>query len=64
MQKALVTVNDAEREALLAEATDKAVGDLGIIPIHYQVNTWATRAGLSYVPRTNEYTVATGVTKD
>ena len=64
VEKALVTVNDAEREKLLAEATDKAIGDLGIIPIHYQVNTWGTRKGLAYIPRTNEYTMATGVIKE
>lgn len=58
LEQALQTVDDAEREALLAKATDIGVGDLGIIPIHYQVNTWATRAGLVYTPRTDEYTLA------
>ena len=35
-----------------------AMDDLGIIPIHFQVNIWATRKGVSYVPRTDEYTLA------
>ena len=48
----------SSRSALLAEATEIAIKDLGIIPIHYQVNTWGTRAGLSYVPRTDEWTLA------
>ena len=62
--EALTTVDDTRRDQLLAEATELAIKDLGIIPIHYQVNTWATRAGLSYVPRTDEYTLATTVTRE
>ena len=64
LMEALETVDDERRDQLLAEATEIAIGDLGIIPIHYQVNTWATRAGLSYVPRTDEWTLAMTVTRD
>ena len=35
-----------------------AINDVAIIPLHYQVNTWATRKGLKYTPRTDERTVA------
>jgi peptide/nickel transport system substrate-binding protein len=56
VEKALRTVDDEARERLLIEATEMAIGDYGIIPIHYQVNTWATRKGLSYTPRTDEAT--------
>ena len=62
VQEALKTVDDTRREELLAQATEVAINDLGIIPIHYQVNTWATRAGLSYTPRTDEWTLAMTVT--
>ncbi len=59
LTKALATVNDAERQNLLAAATDAAIGaNQGIIPLHYQVNTWATRKGLKYLPRTDERTTA------
>ncbi len=61
--EALATVDDAKREKLLQKATETAIGDLGIIPLHYQVNTWATRKGLAYTPRTDEYTVIMGVVK-
>jgi peptide/nickel transport system substrate-binding protein len=60
---ALATVEDAKRADLLAHATEIAIEDVGIIPLHYQVNTWAMRRGLSYKPRTDEYTLATGVGK-
>jgi peptide/nickel transport system substrate-binding protein len=32
--------------------------ELGIIPLHHQINTWATRKGVTYTPRTDEYTLA------
>ena len=46
-----------------AQATEVAIDDVGIIPLHYQVNTWALRRGFTYKPRTDEYTLATGVGK-
>ena len=61
VEDALATVDDITREKLLQKATEIAIDDLGIIPLHYQVNTWATRAGLAYVPRTDESTVIMNV---
>ena len=60
---ALATVDDAKRAELLARATEVAIEDVGIIPLHYQVNTWAMRKGFGYKARTDEYTLASGVTK-
>ena len=56
--KALATKDDKAREKLLQDATAIAINDLGIIPIHHQINTWATKKGIVYVPRTDEYTLA------
>ena len=62
IETALATNDDAAREKLLQGATERAIGELqGIIPTHYQVNTWAGRKGLSYVARTDEATHAMGV---
>ncbi len=61
---ALATVEDAKRASLLARATEIAIEDVGIIPLHYQVNTWAMRRGFTYKPRTDEYTLARGVGKN
>ncbi len=59
LKQALATVDDAKRQDLLAKATDIAIGEnQGIIPLHYQVNTWATKKGLKYAPRTDERTTA------
>jgi peptide/nickel transport system substrate-binding protein len=60
---ALATVDDAKRADLLARATEVAIDDVGIIPLHYQVNTWGMRRGFSYKPRTDEYTLAGGISK-
>ena len=59
LEKALSTVDDAKRAALLAEATEIAIGqDQALIPLHYQVNTWGAKKGLKYVARTDERTLA------
>lgn len=61
VKKALATVDDKQRGDLLAKATEIVIGDVAIIPSHFQVNTWAARKGLSYVARSDEYTLATGI---
>ena len=57
-EDALMTVDDVKREAYLQRATELAIGDTGIIPLHFQVSVWATRDGVSYVPRVDEETLA------
>ena len=64
IQQALRTVDDELRQQLLAEATEMAMENVAIIPTHFQVNTWASRPGIRYNVRTDEYTLATGVVKD
>jgi peptide/nickel transport system substrate-binding protein len=62
VQKALATVDADSRGKLLAAATEKAVGEnYGVIPMHYQVNTWAAKAGFKYQPRTDERTIVMGL---
>jgi peptide/nickel transport system substrate-binding protein len=62
IEDALATVNDAKRQDLLAKATELSIGrNQGIIPLHYQVNTWAAKKGIKYRARTDERTVAYGV---
>lgn len=58
IEEALRTVDDTKRADLLAKATEAAIKDGGIIPLHYQVNTWAAKKGISYKARTDERTVA------
>jgi peptide/nickel transport system substrate-binding protein len=59
LERALATVDDRERERLLFEASELAIGaEAGIVPLYYQVNTWATRRGVTYAPRQDEYSLA------
>jgi peptide/nickel transport system substrate-binding protein len=57
-EDALQTVDDVKREAYLQRATEIGINDTGIIPLHFQVNIWATRDGISYAPRVDEQTWA------
>ena len=56
--KALNTVEDAPRLKLLQDAAAIVVNDGGVIPLHHQVTTWATKKGIVYAPRTDERTHA------
>jgi peptide/nickel transport system substrate-binding protein len=64
IEQALATVDDAKRAEILAKATEIAINDLAIIPLHYQVNTWATKKGLKYLPRTDERTILRSLRKE
>ena len=63
LSTAIATIDDTKRALMLAAATEKAVGELqGLIPLHYEVSTWAMRKGLAYKARTDQYTFAFEVT--
>jgi peptide/nickel transport system substrate-binding protein len=52
--------NRRRREARGAPAARDRARDQrhGVVPVHFQVNLWATRDGITYVPRTDENTLA------
>ena len=56
--KALATVDDAQRDALLRQALEVAMEDYGVIPLHFEVTPWAFRKDLTYAPRLDQYTLA------
>ncbi|HUP96526.1 MAG TPA: ABC transporter substrate-binding protein [Usitatibacter sp.] len=56
---ALVTMDDKKRESMIQQAAETAMNDTALIPIHYEVSTWATAKGLKYTARTDQYTLAT-----
>ena len=61
MLEALATVDDAKREALLQKASKMAMDDYAILPLHFEVTTWAHRKGLAYGARADQYTIAMGI---
>jgi peptide/nickel transport system substrate-binding protein len=58
LKEALEAVDDAKREKLLQDAVKLSMEGYGIIPVHYNINTWASKKNLAYVPRTDEFTLA------
>lgn len=58
LKQAMSTIDDAEREKLLQQAETLALDDYGLIPLHYEQTVWATKPGLSYEPRVDQYTLA------
>jgi peptide/nickel transport system substrate-binding protein len=59
IQTALSTIDDTKRGIMLAAASEKAIGELmGVIPVHYEVSTWAVKKGLSYKARVDQLTLA------
>ncbi|MCO5093498.1 ABC transporter substrate-binding protein [Bosea sp. (in: a-proteobacteria)] len=59
---ALATVDDARREKLLQKASALAMDDHGIIPLHFELSSWALKPGLKYEPRIDQHTLGFMVT--
>jgi peptide/nickel transport system substrate-binding protein len=55
---ALATMDDRKRESMIQQAAETAMNDTALIPIHFEVSTWATAKGFRYSPRTDQYTLA------
>ncbi|MDP7651119.1 MAG: ABC transporter substrate-binding protein [Rhodospirillales bacterium] len=63
LDTALQTLDDKKREKIFQDITRIAMEDVAIIPLHYQKNVWASKKGLHYVGRTDEFTLSRFVTK-
>lgn len=59
--RAVVSMDAEERTRLWREAMRIAMQDAPVLPIHHQMNIWATRRGLTYEARSDEYTLATSL---
>jgi peptide/nickel transport system substrate-binding protein len=63
VKRALVTMEEAPRNALLAQACELVFQDYALIPLHQEMSVWAARNGVNYETRADQYTLAMGVTK-
>ncbi len=61
IDQALATVDDDKREKILQQASGVVMADYGILPLHFEVTPWAFRKGITYEPRTDQYTLALGI---
>jgi peptide/nickel transport system substrate-binding protein len=60
IEQSLASVDQAKREAFAREAMGIAMKEHAAIVLHHQYASWAMRAQLRYVGRTDEYTLAQG----
>lgn len=58
LAEALTTIDDPKRAALLAQSTEAAIKEVGVVPLYYEISSWATRSGLRYTGRADQYTLA------
>ncbi len=58
VETSLATVDPAKREAAARAASAFAAREVVVIPIHYQVVTWAMKRSIDYPARVNEFTFA------
>jgi peptide/nickel transport system substrate-binding protein len=63
IEEAMVTVDDDARSRLFQEAIAIAVHDVAFIPLHYQLNTWASNPSVTYTDRIDEMTLAQNASK-
>jgi peptide/nickel transport system substrate-binding protein len=63
-EAAINTIDDTKRDAMLAAASEKAIELMGLVPLHYEVSTWATRKGISYKARADQYTLVYYANRD
>lgn len=59
--RALATLDDAQRAALFREATRMITDDVALITLFHIINPWAGRVGISYQARADEQTYAVDV---
>lgn len=57
------TFDVEEAGRLAAEAAGVAFRDFAILPMHYQMNVWASRKGFEHQPRQDQMTLASGLSK-
>jgi len=62
LARAVTTIDDREREPLLQQATELAIGEAEIVPLFHADAVWALRDGLDYIPRKDNFTLALFVT--
>jgi len=60
-ERAIAAMDEEARVGLWREGMRLAMADAAYLPIHHQMNIWATRKGLTYAPRSDEYTMATSL---
>ncbi len=56
--EALRTIDDDRRRGLLQDASQIALDDYALMPLYFETANWVMRRGLTYLGRTDQYTLA------
>ena len=57
IRKAMLTLDEPQRNALLVSATEQALGDQqALIPLHHEMSNWVVRRGFDYTGRSDQAT--------
>lgn len=64
LKDALQTLDTDKREELLKDMIRLVNKDTAVIPIHQQATSWASRKGINYIARTDEYSLAQKFVKE
>ncbi|HEY8102703.1 MAG TPA: ABC transporter substrate-binding protein [Burkholderiaceae bacterium] len=62
LDEALATMDDTKRHDILQRASNLAMEDFAVIPIHYEVNLWAMKKNIDYKGRWDEETSVPEIT--
>lgn len=63
LEEALGTIDEAARSDVLMRASKVVIKDYGILPLYFELATWAYRKGITGEARADRQTLATGVRK-
>ncbi len=61
IDEAMVTVDNAKRAELLAQASKRSMDAMAAVPLHSEKAVWAMKKSLSYEARADEFTSATNI---
>jgi len=56
------TMDDAQRAALLAKASEVAMADYAMLPIHYEHSVWAMKKDVKFAGRADQQTMVQSIT--
>lgn len=60
--QASATMDDTKRGELLARASDLAMDDYGLLPLHFELSVWAMKNDIQYAGRADQVTLPQSIT--
>ena len=61
VERSATLMDDAERDAVLAKASEMAMADFAMLPIHFEHSVWAMKKGIDFSGRADQMTMVRDV---